>query len=335
MLRFIIKRVLAALLTLVAIDVITFVMFFAIPTSPAEANCGKNCTPETIARVNHYLGVDRPFLVQFAEFNRGIFLGREVDGGRVINGKPVIDHCHVPCLGYSFKTQEEVTDIIGRALPVTTSIVIGAAVLWLVTGVGLGVYSALHRGKFGDKFAIGVSLVGTSMPVYFFALLLLSIFVFSTGLLPYPQYTSITTNPAKWALALILPWIALTFVQAAGYARYSRSQMLETLSEDYIRTARAIGLPARTVHMRHALRAAITPVITLFGLDLGAFLGGVAITETIFGMHGMGWASVQAAGDLNLPVILATVLIASVFVVIMNVIVDVLYAFIDPRVKLS
>jgi peptide/nickel transport system permease protein len=205
----------------------------------------------------------------------------------------------------------------------------------MLFGVSLGVYSALHRGTLGDKVAISIALIGASMPVYFFALILLGVFVFGLGLLDYPSFTPISENPVAWARSLILPWLALTFVQAAGYARYSRSQMLETLSEDYIRTARAVGLPRRTVHLRHALRAAITPVITLAGLDLGVFLGGVAITETIFGMPGMGWQSVRAAQDLNLPVVMATVLVAALFVVVSNMIVDVLYAFIDPRVKLS
>jgi peptide/nickel transport system permease protein len=330
MLRFIIKRVLVALLTLIAVDVITFGVFFAVPSSPAAVMCSKDCTPERLERVNRSLGFDKSPQVQFAEFNKGIFAGRDFDAG---GGK--VDRCEAPCLGYSFRTAEPVTKIINRGLPVTVSIVLGAFVLWMICGVALGVYSALHRGTFGDKVAIGVALIGASMPVYFFALILLGVFVFLTGLLDYPQYVPLTDNPLLWAKGLILPWLALTFVQAAGYARYSRSQMLEVMSEDYIRTARAIGLPNRTVHMKHALRAAITPVITLAGLDLGVFLGGVAITETIFGMHGIGWQSVTSAFDLNLPVVMGVVLIAAFFVVAANTVVDVLYAFVDPRVRLS
>lgn len=329
MLRFIIKRVLVALLTIAAIDVITFGVFFAVPSSPAAVMCSKDCNAEKLARVNAALGLNKPKFDQFVEFNKGIVFGRDFKVG------DKADHCPAPCLGYSFRTSEAVTKVLSRGLPVTISIVLGAFVLWILVGVSLGVYSALHRGTFADKLAIGVSLVGASMPVYFFALILLGIFVFSVGLFDYPRYVPITENPLLWAKGLILPWMALTFVQAAGYARYSRSQMLETLSEDYIRTARAIGLPKRTVHMRHALRAAITPVITLAGLDLGVFLGGVAITETIFSMHGIGWQSVNAALDLNLPVVMGTVLIAAFFVVVSNTLVDVLYAFVDPRVKLS
>ncbi|HZM83723.1 MAG TPA: ABC transporter permease [Candidatus Limnocylindrales bacterium] len=329
MLRFIIKRVLVALLTLAAIDVITFGVFFAVPSSPAAVMCSKNCDEARLARVNAALGLDKPKLDQFIDFNKGLVFGRDFKVG------DKADHCPAPCLGYSFRTSEAVTKVLGRGLPITVSIVIGAFILWMIVGVSLGVYSALHRGTFADKIAIGLSLVGASMPVYFFALILLGIFVFSLKFFEFPHFVSITENPLLWAKGLILPWLALTFVQAAGYARYSRSQMLETLSEDYIRTARAIGLPKRTVHMKHALRAAITPVITLAGLDLGVFLGGVAITETIFGMHGIGWQSVNAVFDLNLPVVMGTVLIAAFFVVVSNTVVDVLYAFIDPRVKLS
>lgn len=329
MLRFIIKRVLVALLTLAAIDVITFVVFFAVPSSPAQVMCSKNCDAARLARVDAALGLDKPKIDQFIEFNKGLVAGRDFKVG------DKADHCPAPCLGYSFRTSEAVTKVLGRGLPVTVSIVIGAFVLWMIVGVSLGVYSALNRGTIADKIAIGVSLVGASMPVYFFAIILLGVFVFSLKVIEYPHFVPLSENPLLWAKSLILPWLALTFVQAAGYARYSRSQMLETLSEDYIRTARAVGLPKRTVHMKHALRAAITPVITLAGLDLGVFLGGVAITETIFGMHGIGWQSVNAVFDLNLPVVMGTVLIAAFFVVVSNTLVDVLYAFIDPRVKLS
>jgi peptide/nickel transport system permease protein len=329
MLRFLIKRVLVALLTLLAIDVITFGIFFAVPSSPAAVMCAKDCTTERLARINKSLGMDKPLSTQFVEFNKGVFVGRDyVAGGNTT-------HCSAPCLGYSFKTSEDVTKILGRGIPITASIVLGAFVLWIVAGVGLGMYSALHRGSFADKTAIGVALIGASMPVYFFALVLLGIVVFSLHLMDFPRFTPLTTDPVAWAKGLLLPWIALAFVQAAGYARYSRAQMLETLSEDYIRTARAIGLPKRTVHLRHALRAAITPVITLAGLDLGVFLGGVAITETIFGLPGFGRLSVNAVFDLNLPVVMGTVLVAAFFVVVSNTLVDMLYAVIDPRVRLS
>jgi peptide/nickel transport system permease protein len=329
MLRFIIKRVLLALLTLWAISAVTFLIFFAIPSDPAQAMCSKDCNPEKMALVNHALGMDKPLLTQYLEFHKGIFVGRE------LGDPPNADHCPAPCLGFSFRTREPVLNIIKRAFPVTLSLVLGGAITWLTIGITMGMISALRRGTPFDKFAIGFSLVGASMPIYFFALILMTVFVFGLKLLPFPQYTPLTENPAKWALALLMPWVALGLINSATYARLSRSSMLETLSEDYIRTARAIGLPKRTVHLKHAFRAASAPIVTQAGIDIGGALGGVVITETIFGMPGMGYQAVQAVPSLNLPVIMATVLIAAFFVVAANSIVDVLYAFLDPRVKLS
>ncbi len=329
MLRFIIKRILIAFTTLWAISAITFLIFFAVPSNPAEAMCSKDCTAEKLAAINRALGMDKPLGTQYLEFHKGIFVGRD------IGDPPNVDHCPAPCLGYSFRTREPVLDLVMRAFPVTVSLVAGGAIVWLTIGISMGMISALKRGTPFDKFAIGFALVGSSMPIYFFALILMGIFVFGLKLLPFPQYTNFSDNPAKWFTALILPWIALGLINSAQYARLSRSSMLETLSEDYIRTARAIGLPKRTVHLRHAFRAASAPVVTQAGLDIGASLGGVVITESTFSMPGMGFQAVNAVPSLNLPVIMATVLIAAFFVVTSNAVVDVLYAVLDPRVKLS
>jgi peptide/nickel transport system permease protein len=218
---------------------------------------------------------------------------------------------------------------------VTVSIVLGAATMWLLIGISLGMISALKRGTLFDRIAISVSLVGASLQVYFFGLVLLLVLVYSTGLLPAPTYTPFTENPVQWALGLLLPWLTLGFLNSALYARLSRAQMLETLSEDFVRTARAKGLQTRKVYTRHALRAAITPLITIAGLDIGASLGGTVITESIFGLQGLGRISVQAVEDLNLPIVLATVLLAATFIVAANIVVDMLYAVVDPRVRLS
>ncbi|HET6483089.1 MAG TPA: ABC transporter permease [Actinoplanes sp.] len=329
MVRFVIRRLLLAVTTLFAISVITFLLFFAVPSSPATVMCGKQCSPEQIAQTEHRLGIDKPIVEQYGTFVKGIFVGRVIGEGDFIR------ECPAPCLGYSFRTDEPVTDILGRTIPVTVSIVFGAAVMWLVIGVSLGMTSALKRGTVFDRFAIGVSLVGASLQVYFFGLVLLLVFVYSTGLLPTPSYTPFTENPGKWALGLLLPWITLGFLNSALYARLSRAQMLETLSEDYVRTARAKGLTKRKVYIRHALRAAITPIITIAGLDIGASLGGTVITESIFGLQGLGRTAVKAVGDLNLPIVLATVLVAAAFIVFANIIVDMLYAVVDPRVRLG
>jgi peptide/nickel transport system permease protein len=329
MVRFVIRRLLLAITTLFAISIITFLLFFAVPTSPALVMCGKNCSPEQITQVEHRLGLDRPLVDQYGTFVKGVFVGRTIGSGDFIR------NCPAPCLGYSFRTDEPVTAILKRTIPITASIVVGSAVLWLVIGVSLGMTSALRRGTLFDRVAIGTSLVGASLQVYFFGLILLLLLVYDTGILPAPSYTPITQNPGKWALGMLLPWITLGFLNSALYARLSRAQMLETLSEDYVRTARAKGLPKRRVYIKHALRAAITPIITIAGLDIGASLGGTVITESIFGLQGLGRISVQAVEDLNLPIVLATVLVAAAFIVFMNIVVDVLYAFIDPRVRLS
>ncbi|HEY0532059.1 MAG TPA: ABC transporter permease [Actinoplanes sp.] len=329
MVRFVIRRLLLAITTLFAISIITFLLFFAVPTSPALVMCGKNCSPEQVSQVEHRLGLDRPLVDQYGTFVKGVFVGRTIGSGDFVR------NCPAPCLGYSFRTDEPVTSILKRTVPITASIVVGSAVLWLVIGVSLGMTSALRRGTLFDRVAIGTSLVGASLQVYFFGLILLLLLVYDTGILPAPAYTPITQNPGKWALGMLLPWITLGFLNSALYARLSRAQMLETLSEDYVRTARAKGLPKRRVYIKHALRAAITPIITIAGLDIGASLGGTVITESIFGLQGLGRISVQAVEDLNLPIVLATVLIAAAFIVFMNIVVDVLYAFIDPRVRLS
>jgi peptide/nickel transport system permease protein len=329
MVRFVIRRLLLAVTTLFAISIITFGLFFAVPASPATVMCGKNCSPTQIAQVERRLGIDRPIVEQYGTFVKGIFAGRTIGQGDFIR------ECPAPCLGYSFRTDEPVTEILKRAVPVTVSIVFGAAIMWLVIGVTLGMTSALKRGTVFDRVAISISLIGASLQVYFFGLVLLLVFVYSTGLLPAPSYTPFTQNPAQWALGLILPWVTLGFLNSALYARLSRAQMLETLSEDYVRTARAKGLTKRKVYTRHALRAAITPIITIAGLDIGAALGGTVITESIFGLQGLGRYSVQAVADLNLPIVLATVLLAATFIVVANIIVDLLYAVVDPRVRLS
>ncbi|WP_406061483.1 ABC transporter permease [Micromonospora sp. NBC_00860] len=325
--RFLLKRLFSATLTLFAVSVLTFLMFFALPRDPVSSICSKNCNPERLERVRDDLGLNDPLISQYAGYMKGIVTGRDLgsaQGGR----------CDAPCLGWSYVTNEAVSDTIARVLPVTLSIVIPAAILWLLLGVGLGMLSALRRGTWLDRLAIGFSLTGASLQLYFVGAVLLLVFVYNLRLLPVPSYTSLFDNPAKWASGLVLAWVALAFLFSAIYARLSRAQMLETLSEDFVRTARAKGLAKPTVYGRHALRAAITPVVTIAGLDVGGALGGTVITETTFGIQGLGRTAVDAVRSGDLPTIMATVLIAAVFVVLANVLVDLLYAAIDPRVRL-
>ncbi|MEU7846337.1 ABC transporter permease [Micromonospora parva] len=327
MARFLLKRLFSATLTLFAVSVLTFLMFFALPRDPVSSICSKNCNPERLERVRDDLGLNDPLISQYAGYMKGIVTGRDLgsaQGGR----------CDAPCLGWSYVTNEAVSDTIARVLPVTLSIVIPAAILWLLLGVGLGMISALRRGTWLDRAAIGFSLTGASLQLYFVGAVLLMVFVYNLRLLPVPSYTSPFENPAKWASGLALAWVSLAFLFSAIYARLSRAQMLETLSEDFVRTARAKGLAKPTVYGRHALRAAITPVVTIAGLDVGGALGGTVITETTFGIQGLGRTAVDAVRSGDLPTIMATVLIAAVFVVLANVLVDLLYAAIDPRVRL-
>ncbi|MCG5452418.1 MULTISPECIES: ABC transporter permease [Micromonospora] len=327
MARFLLKRLFSATLTLFAVSVLTFLMFFALPRDPVSSICSKNCNPERLERVRDDLGLNDPLISQYAGYMKGIVTGRDLgsaQGGR----------CDAPCLGWSYVTNEAVSDTIARVLPVTLSIVIPAAILWLLLGVGLGMVSALRRGTWLDRLAIGFSLTGASLQLYFVGAVLLLVFVYNLRLLPVPSYTSLFDNPAKWASGLVLAWVALAFLFSAIYARLSRAQMLETLSEDFVRTARAKGLAKPKVYGRHALRAAITPVVTIAGLDVGGALGGTVITETTFGIQGLGRTAVDAVRSGDLPTIMATVLIAAVFVVVANVLVDLLYAAIDPRVRL-
>jgi peptide/nickel transport system permease protein len=318
-----VKRLLRAALTLFVVSVATFGFFFAVPADPAALQCGRQCTPEQVAQVRHALGLDQPIPAQYAQFMAGLVAGRTIGDVR----------CPAPCLGYSFRTFEPVTAMIGRALPVTISVVAGAAVLWLVAGIGLGALAGLRRGTWVDRTAIGLALAGASAQTFFVALVLQVVFVYGLGWLPPPGYTSPFADPGQWFTGMLLPWLTLATVLAAGYARLTRAAVAETMTEDFVRTAEAAGLPRAGV-IRQALRVASTPLLTMAGLDIGALVGGAVVTETAFGLPGLGMLSVQATQELNLPVVMATVLLSAVFVVVTNLVVDWLYGVVDPRARL-
>ncbi|MFV2100023.1 ABC transporter permease [Micromonospora sp. LOL_024] len=328
MARFLLGRALSAVLTLFAVSVLTFLMFFALPRDPVSGMCPKNCDPERLERVRQELGLRDPLVTQYAGYLKGIVAGRDLGGDQ--GGR-----CDAPCLGWSYVNNEAVTDTLARVLPVTLSVVIPAAALWLLLGVGLGMVSALRPGTWLDRAAIGFSLAGASFQLYFVGAVLLLVFVYRLRWLPVPGYTPLTENPWRWATGLVLAWVSLAFLFSAIYARLVRAQMRETLGEDFVRTARAKGLSRSRVYGRHALRAAITPVVTMAGLDVGAALGGTVITETTFGIQGLGRTAVEAVRAGDLPTIMATVLVAALFVVLANVLVDLLYAVVDPRVRLG
>lgn len=330
MLRFLVRRILTAVLTLFAISVTVFGLFFLGPADPAASMCGsKACTPAQHDRIQHGLGLDQPIPTQYANYMKGIFVGRQIG-----QGSDAIE-CPAPCLGVDFRTTEQVTAIIKRTFPVTASIVFGGAVVYLIFGVATGMFAAVRRGTVFDRISSGASLVFASTQIFFLGSLLLLIFVYTLGWLPGPGYTSPFENPLSWISGMLLPWITLGLINSAAYSRLSRAQMIETLNEDFVRTARAKGANTRAVYFRHALRAAITPIVTIAGIDIGAQLAGAAITETTFSLQGIGRTAVKAVGDQNLTVVMAIVLIGALAIVVANVVVDILYAVIDPRVKLG
>ncbi|MHB8340506.1 MAG: ABC transporter permease [Mycobacteriales bacterium] len=328
MIRYIIRRLIGAVLVLVVLSIATFVLFFLIPTNVAALYAGRTSSAATQAATAEKLGLNKPAYVQYELYVRGILFGRKFS-----EGPGQYDNCPAPCLGYSFKTHQPVTTIIKEDLPVDVSLAVGAGTIWLVSGLAVGILSALRRGAIFDRAAMATALAGVSLPIYFTGLVLLAVFSYKLGIFPLVHYVGFTSNPVSWAENLVLPWIALAFLYAALYARLTRASMLETMTEDYVRTARAKGLTERRVISKHALRAALTPIVTIFGLDIGGLLGGAILTEYTFSLPGLGKQAVDAIFEQDLPVIIGVVLVAGFFVVIANLVVDILYGFVDPRVR--
>jgi peptide/nickel transport system permease protein len=330
MLKYAFRRLIAALVLLFIVIFVTFGLFMAIPADPARLSCGKLCDEDQKARIRHAMEIDIPVTDQYQRFIKGLFVGRIYRAGTDSEAK-----CAAPCLGYSFRTDESVTELIKRAAPVTFSIAIGASVIWLTGGVLIGMVSALRRGSWLDKLVQSFALFGSSLQIYLVGWVLLLFLVIKWNKLQFPIYTSPYESIWRWASGLMLPWITLAFLSMAAYARLTRAGLIETFSEDFVRTARANGLSRRRIQFKHALRAAITPIITIFGLDLGALLGGAVITESTFGLRGIGAVALEAVRELDLPVIIGTVIFAAFFIIMANLIVDLLYALLDPKVRTS
>jgi peptide/nickel transport system permease protein len=335
--RFLIRRLLSAVLLLFVVSFVTFAIFFLIPrlagATPedlASRYVGRTAGTEQIKQMTEKLGFYDPVYQQYGRFVKGIFVGADYSTG------PTTVHCPAPCFGYSFLTQNPVwPDLIDR-LGVTLSLAAGAAILWLLSGVSVGVLSALRRGTFFDRAAMGIALAGVSLPIFFTGLVSLSIFSYWLGWFPGGgSYTPIGENPGLWAYDLILPWVTLAFLYAAGYARLTRAGMLETMNEDFVRTARAKGLPERTVVVKHGLRSALTPILTIFGLDLGLLLGGAVLTESTYSLSGIGKYAIDAINSNDLPKVLGVTMVGAFFIIVANLVVDMLYAVIDPRVRVS
>jgi peptide/nickel transport system permease protein len=298
---------------------ITFIVFYLLPAGdPALRFAGKNPTPEELELIRHRLGLDQAWYVQFGKFIKTFFTG---------------DQYGWPGLGYTFAGGSSVLDLIAARAPRTIFLIIGASTLWLSFGVAIGIISAVKRRTVVDRGAMGFALFGISAPVFWLGLMLLYIFWRQLGWTGGTGYVSPADSLTGFFSHMILPWTALAMLYAAFYARMTRNNLLETLGEDYIRTARAKGLTERQVIFKHGLRASLTPIVTMFGLDIALLVGGAVITESVFNIQGLGYLAINSALTQDLPTVVGVVIVAAVAVAVANLVVDILYAFIDPRVR--
>ncbi len=318
MTRYIIRRILWGVALLVIVSALTFLFFNVFPTGNAAVlRAGHDPSPRTIAYISRELGLNRPLYTQFYDYLRGVLLHLD--------------------LGYSYYSNASVRSLIAERLPATVSLAAGAVVIWLVSGLSVGIISAVRRRTWLDRAAMGTALAFVSAPEYWLGLIALFLFAADIGKLRiFPgagSYVGLSSDPEKWFTSLILPWLVLAASFAAVYARLLRSSLLDVLDQDFIRTARAKGLSERRVILRHGVRAAITPIVTVLGLDLGALLGGALLVEVVFDIPGVGRLNYDALVHADFPIIEGTVLLAALFIVVANILVDISYAYLDPRVR--
>ncbi|HEX6712886.1 MAG TPA: ABC transporter permease [Thermoleophilaceae bacterium] len=318
MLAYIIRRLLWVLLLLFVVSALTFIIFYLLPSAdPAQLRAGRQPNPELVEQIRHNLGLDKPWYQQYFDYMKQVFLHFD--------------------FGYSYQNTISVKEQVFQRLPATISLALGAAVVWLTIGISVGIISAIKSRSLIDRAAMGGALVAISAPVYWLGLLSLYLFANDIGRFHVfagsGSYVPLSEDPAKWFSSLLLPWFILAAAFAAFYARLLRSNLIETMGEDYIRTARAKGLSERRVIFRHGLRSAITPIVTAAGLDIGILLGGAILTESVFNIPGIGRLVFDSIQHSDLPMIQGTVLIGTFFIVTMNLVVDVLYAVLDPRVR--
>ena len=317
---YIVRRILWGIVLIILVSALTFLLFDILPSvSPAILRAGRNSSPRTIAFINHELGLDKPIYTQFFNYMKGIFL-----------------HFN---FGYSYYTGASVVSLIQDRLPATLSLTVGAAIFWLLAGIPIGIISAIKRGTVLDRTSMGIALFFVSLPVFWFGYVMLLLFSNGIGKFQiFPgagSYVGLTNSPVHWFTGLLLPWVVLAGTSAAIYSRLLRGSLIEAMGEDYIRTARAKGLPERRVIWRHGVRSAITPVVTILGLDIGTLLGGAVITETVFEIPGIGRLNYDAIVHSDFPIVQGTVILAALFIIVANIIVDVAYAYLDPRVRYS
>jgi peptide/nickel transport system permease protein len=313
--RFVVRRLISMVLVLVAISIFTFLIFQAIPNGdPAQRLAGRTATPETVAAIRRTWGFDKPIYDQYLLTMKNIFTGNVI----------------------SYTQQVDVEQQIADGLPATLSLAIGAAVIWLVLGVILGLISATHAGGLLDRGLTALALVGVSTPVFLLGALLLYFLAFKLSLFPNGGYVPLTGDPIQWLYHMILPWAALSALYIGVYSRVLRSTVLDTLNEDYVRTARAKGISERRVLVHHVLRNSLIPIVSLWGLDFAAVVGGGAIlTESVFNLHGVGQYAAQSISQLDVPPVLVIVMLGSFFVVLLSALMDIVVALLDPRVKLA
>jgi peptide/nickel transport system permease protein len=334
MFAYVVKRVLAGIVVLVMVSMAIFLLFWYGPESPAQPICDQQTSNRCGDRITIYeerLGYNNPVYVEYGKFVKGIFVGREIQ----IGSQPI--DCPAPCLGISYRTTNLVSEEMKARLPATLSVALGGATMYLLLGVPIGVAAARRRGTVADKALVASFLTLSSIPYYLFALLLwlyLTV-IFEIPFFSNTGYTPFTENPAAWFSGLFLAWMALGIFGCTQYTRFTRGAMVEALNEDYIRTAKAKGLPARTVVYKHGLRAALVPVVTIFGIDVGTLLAGTIFTERIFEIDGIGFWSLEAVRARDLPVVAATALFGACALIIANILVDMVYSVLDPRVRLS
>jgi peptide/nickel transport system permease protein len=320
MATFIIRRLLWMVVLLLLVSFITFVIFYLFPSAdPAQLRAGRQPNPQLVEQIRHNLNLDKPFYVQYWLYMKQLVL-----------------HFN---FGRSYQNNIQVKQQIFDRLPATISLTIGAAVVWLLVGITVGTISAVKSRSALDRIAMGGALIGISAPVYWLGLVALYLFSNDIGLIKiFPgsgSYVPLSQDPSKWFTSLIMPWLVLAAAFAAFYARLLRSNLIEVMGEDYIRTARAKGLTERRVVLRHGIRSAITPIVTAAGLDIGILLGGAILTETVFNIPGIGRLAYESIQNSDLPMIQGTVLMGAFFIILANLVVDVGYAFIDPRVRYS
>ena len=337
MFAYIVRRVFAGLVLIIVMSLLTFMLFFASPVDAAQFSCGKNCGPQRIEQTRKALGYDKPVVTQWGNFMKGVAVGRDYPADPQLRAAApdLVVHCPPGCLGYSVLATKTVNSEIRDAFPVSASLAIAAFVMWILGGVSLGVVAALKKGTLLDRGIVGIALVFFAFPTFFVGLLFYQFLAIKWQIFPIPTYVPIAQSPGSWLVGLLLPALTLALFYMAGYIRYTRAFVLESLSEDYIRTAKAKGLKGFRVTIKHSMRAALTPLLTLAGLDFASLLGGAIITETVFNYPGLGKLAVQANAQYDLPTLVGLVVLLAAFVIVANIIVDALYAFVDPRVRLG